>query len=144
MSKPAAANDLSPAHASPAVLMDGALPHPAGSPNILEGFHLVEADAGTGKTWTLASLVVRAIREGRRKLGDILVVTFTHAATAELSERIRKFLQEALNACQQELASGLESHQEKKEELACLRLALAQIDTLTVQTIHASDLVGMP
>lgn len=111
--------------------------HPVNAQNILSGFHLIEADAGTGKTWTLASLVVRAIREGRCQLGEILVVTFTKAATSELAERIRLFLQEALDSTTQQVevdTSPLVS--EKRAERERLRLALAQIDTLRVQTIH--------
>jgi exodeoxyribonuclease V beta subunit len=111
--------------------------HPVNAQNILSGFHLIEADAGTGKTWTLASLVVRAIREGRYQLGEVLVVTFTNAATSELAERIRLFLQEAFDAASEQVEADIaHSGSEKKIERERLRLALAQIDTLRVQTIH--------
>jgi exodeoxyribonuclease V beta subunit len=68
----------------------------------LDGVRLIEASAGTGKTWTIAALYVRAV------LGhgmpqpllppQILVVTFTEAATQELRERIRARLVEAAAA----------------------------------------------
>ena len=64
------------------------------------GAQVIEASAGTGKTWTLASLYLRLVLgEGptARPLRppDILVMTFTDAATQELRERIRQRLAEA-------------------------------------------------
>ena len=53
---------------------------------------LIEASAGTGKTWTLCGLYVRLLLEKRLRVRDILVVTFTKAATAELKDRIRERL----------------------------------------------------
>jgi exodeoxyribonuclease V beta subunit len=67
----------------------------------LTGLQLIEASAGTGKTWTLAALYVRLVlghTAGSDSLGSglyppqILVMTFTEAATAELRERIRERL----------------------------------------------------
>lgn len=69
----------------------------------LWGSRLIEASAGTGKTWTIAALYLRLVlghggEEGfPRPLlpSDILVMTFTRAATRELSDRIRARLIEA-------------------------------------------------
>ncbi|MGI9211098.1 MAG: UvrD-helicase domain-containing protein, partial [Methylococcaceae bacterium] len=70
----------------------------------LKHIQLIEASAGTGKTWTIAALYVRLIlghgTDDTRftkplRPRDILVVTFTEAATAELRERIRNRLAEA-------------------------------------------------
>jgi len=67
----------------------------------LTGRQVIEASAGTGKTWTLAALYLRLVlghgRSDKAGLGprQILVMTFTEAATAELRERIRKRLHEA-------------------------------------------------
>lgn len=70
----------------------------------LQGQQLIEASAGTGKTYTLSALYLRLVLghqqlfdQGERILlpPDILVMTFTEAATAELRERIRLRLQEA-------------------------------------------------
>jgi len=70
----------------------------------LHGSRLIEASAGTGKTWTIAALYVRLVlghgdddsRFARPLLpADILVMTFTRAATRELSNRVRERLIEA-------------------------------------------------
>ena len=76
----------------------------------LQGSQLIEASAGTGKTWTIAALYVRLVlghggdRQGQEQgqglgrpllPGEILVMTFTRAATRELSDRIRRRLVEA-------------------------------------------------
>lgn len=68
----------------------------------LDGMRLIEASAGTGKTWTIAALYVRAVLghgTGQPLLPpQILVVTFTEAATQELRERIRARLVDAARA----------------------------------------------
>jgi exodeoxyribonuclease V beta subunit len=66
----------------------------------LQGVQLIEASAGTGKTWTLAALYVRLVLGHGRAFkplmpSQILVMTFTEAATAELRERIRDRLVQA-------------------------------------------------
>src|SRR5690554_1374940 len=69
----------------------------------LHGARLIEASAGTGKTWTIASLYLRLVlghgggNAFPRPLApeEILVVTFTRAATEELRDRIRARLTEA-------------------------------------------------
>lgn len=59
---------------------------------------IVEASAGTGKTYAITTLVVRLVVERGLGIDRILVVTFTNAATAELRERIRARLRAALAA----------------------------------------------
>lgn len=70
----------------------------------LHGSRLIEASAGTGKTYTIAALYVRLVLQHGAELQafhrallpkDILVMTFTRAATAELADRIRARLSEA-------------------------------------------------
>lgn len=70
----------------------------------LNGLHVIEASAGTGKTWTLAALYVRLVLgHGRKSSQDeaalyppqILVMTFTDAATSELRGRVRARLAQA-------------------------------------------------
>lgn len=56
----------------------------------LNGIHLIEASAGTGKTWTLSTLMVRFIVEGEYLTRQIIATTFTRTAAAELKLRIRK------------------------------------------------------
>src|ERR1700754_4466959 len=60
---------------------------PAAAP--LDGVSLIEANAGTGKTWTITALYVRLLLERALAVDAILVVTFTEAATGELRDRIR-------------------------------------------------------
>jgi exodeoxyribonuclease V beta subunit len=64
----------------------------------LEGSNLIEASAGTGKTYSIAILVLRLVLEKRLPVKDILMVTFTKAAVAELEERIRLFIRSAYKA----------------------------------------------
>ncbi|WP_104203918.1 UvrD-helicase domain-containing protein [Billgrantia saliphila] len=86
----------------------------------LHGSRLIEASAGTGKTFTIALLYVRLVLGARSESDDaaferpltppeILVVTFTNAATQELRERIRARLVEAANVFLQP-ASGDAEH----------------------------------
>jgi len=58
----------------------------------LDGLRLIEASAGTGKTFTLATLFTRLVIERHLTLPQILAVTFTEAATQELRARIRERL----------------------------------------------------
>src|SRR5512133_2674305 len=55
----------------------------------LSGLNLIEASAGTGKTWTIAALYILLLLESKLRPEEILVVTYTKAATAELRERVR-------------------------------------------------------
>lgn len=55
----------------------------------LNGRHLIEASAGTGKTYTLVNLYLRLLFEGGYLPAQLLVVTFTNAATQELVGRLR-------------------------------------------------------
>ena len=63
-----------------------------------DGF-LVEASAGTGKTYSVAALVTRLIATSEStRIGNILITTFTRNAAAELRDRIRRRLVETANA----------------------------------------------
>ncbi|TPQ25160.1 exodeoxyribonuclease V subunit beta [Methylomonas koyamae] len=59
------------------------------------GINLIEASAGTGKTYTIAMLVLRFVVECQLDIKQLLVVTFTKAASEELKDRIRARLVEA-------------------------------------------------
>lgn len=64
----------------------------------LAGCQLIEASAGTGKTWTIAALLLRMVLGhgvSARMPAEVLVMTFTRAATRELAQRIRERLSEA-------------------------------------------------
>ena len=60
----------------------------------LQGISLIEASAGTGKTYTITHLYVRALLESECSVEQILVVTFTNAATQELKQRIQQLIYE--------------------------------------------------
>lgn len=62
----------------------------------LRGLNLIEASAGTGKTWSLCALHLRLLLEKKLELSRILVVTFTNAATSELRARIRARILDAV------------------------------------------------
>ena len=62
----------------------------------LDGISLIEASAGTGKTWNICGLYLRLLLERQLNVQQILVVTFTNAATAELRERVRTRIAETL------------------------------------------------
>ncbi|WP_226347084.1 UvrD-helicase domain-containing protein [Agilicoccus flavus] len=62
------------------------------------GTVLLEASAGTGKTWTIGALVTRYVAEGVATLDEMLVVTFGRAASQELRERVRESLTRAERA----------------------------------------------
>jgi exodeoxyribonuclease V beta subunit len=62
------------------------------------GLHLIEASAGTGKTHTIGTLLLRLVIERGLAIERILVVTFTEAATADLRRRLRQRLRQAFHA----------------------------------------------
>ncbi|NLG05938.1 MAG: UvrD-helicase domain-containing protein, partial [Clostridia bacterium] len=72
----------------------------------LDGMNLIEAGAGTGKTYTIQTLVARILLEQAVPIEKILVVTFTRAATAELRDRVHKVLLSLQMAVNGELASS--------------------------------------
>ena len=58
----------------------------------LKGISLIEASAGTGKTYNIEGLFIRLVLEMQLQVDQILVLTFTNAATEELKDRIRNKL----------------------------------------------------
>ena len=115
----------------------------------LAGTQLIEASAGTGKTWNICGLVLRLLLEQRLPVQGILVVTFTNAATAELRERIRSRIAATLAALrgnataaadpfvQGLLQSARHNHGLQDEDMACqLDLALHTFDEASIFTIH--------
>lgn len=115
----------------------------------LQGIRLIEASAGTGKTWTLAALYLRLVLGHGGQVpqlpAQILVVTFTRAATAELRERIRERLASAAAAFrdQQEpddfLRRLINDYPDPDARAAAARqldLAARWMDEAAVYTIH--------
>lgn len=66
----------------------------------LQDSNLIEASAGTGKTYSIAILVLRLVLENALSVKEVLMVTFTKAAVAELEERIRLFVRNAYKVSQ--------------------------------------------
>ena len=117
------------------------------------GTTLLEASAGTGKTWTIAALVTRFVAEGRARLGEMLVVTFGRAASQELRERVRGQLVDAERALDAALSGAagaagaaagdtllellLDAPRDQLEERRSrLREALVDFDAATIATTH--------
>jgi len=112
----------------------------------LEKANLIEASAGTGKTYAIAALYLRLILEQGLTVQQILVVTYTKAATAELRDRIRGRIRDALLL----LETGEESEDPFLRDLLAkirgageadlavnrLTLALQGFDEAAVFTIH--------
>ncbi len=108
----------------------------------LQGTHIIEASAGTGKTYTISSLFVRLIVETGLTVNQVLVVTFTKAATEELRERIRGRITDAMGAFAgnghedpflDQLAKGNEN---RDRSLRRLKQALQAFDEAEIFTIH--------
>jgi exodeoxyribonuclease V beta subunit len=104
---------------------------------------VLEASAGTGKTFALAGLVTRYLAEGKASLDQMLLITFARAASQELRERVRRQIHDAVvafddpstigdNELLQHLVSGTEGVQRQRR----LRDALAGFDAATIATTH--------
>ena len=89
---------------------------------------LLSAAAGSGKTAALTSRIARLLTSGEAELSEMLVVTYTRAAAAEMRERIGRRLREALDAARQ-------SGDERTASLSAR--ALAALPAARVSTIHA-------
>jgi exodeoxyribonuclease V beta subunit len=100
------------------------------------GSGVVEASAGTGKTYLLEHLVLDRIVRGEARLEEILVVTFTEKATDELRRRLRRKIDELL--AHGGRASDAAPARWTLDEAARHRLAEARnaFDRATIRTIH--------
>jgi exodeoxyribonuclease V beta subunit len=112
----------------------------------LKGTNLIEASAGTGKTYSIAILALRLIIEMNIPLKKILMVTFTKAAVAELHERIRLFIKLAYKSVQgnviednsiQSLVEAAVVRNGLMETQQRLYDAVLLLDELSVITIHS-------
>ncbi len=112
----------------------------------LQDTNLIEASAGTGKTYSIGIMVLRLLLEKKIAINQILMVTFTKAAVAELEDRVRLFVRSAFKVSQHEFIKdesitnlvndaikiqGLEVVQE------CLQTAVLFLDETSVLTIHS-------
>jgi len=108
----------------------------------LEGINLIEASAGTGKTYNIEGLYVRLILEMQLRVDQILVLTFTNAATEELKDRIRNKLVRAKEAFGQGTSTdpfiAALTNKFPDAQAAELRLhdSLIDFDQAAIYTIH--------
>ncbi len=114
-----------------------------GTTPLHKGVTLIEASAGTGKTFTIAGLVVRLIVEHDLRIQEILVATYTVPATAELRSRIRQFLERARlafergEAEEEFLRELLKWHGECRREITLrLERAVRSFDEAPVFSLH--------
>jgi exodeoxyribonuclease V beta subunit len=111
------------------------------------GTTVLEASAGTGKTFTIAGLVTRYVAEGVVPLDEMLVVTFGRAATQELRDRVRERLVTARDGLRdipaaragddqllRHLATGSDTEVDSRRQR--MVVALASFDAATVVTTH--------
>lgn len=108
----------------------------------LSGVNLVEASAGTGKTYSIAGLYIRFIVELGLNVSEILVVTFTNAATYELRDRIfsrMRLLYELLNGkgdTDDALFLYYLKSNNKDDYILRLKKAILSFDESAIFTIH--------
>ncbi|WIG57016.1 MAG: Exodeoxyribonuclease V beta chain [Rhodanobacteraceae bacterium] len=107
----------------------------------LSGVRLVEASAGTGKTFTIATLYLRLILERGLTPERIVVATFTRAATAELAMRLRQRLRTASNMLREEdpakTRAGDEGEMQATRAVIAHALSGTGIDTLVARARDA-------
>ena len=124
---------------------------------ITPGLTVIEASAGTGKTFSISHLVPRLLLEKPElRVGEILLVTYTNDAAGELADRTRKVFSDliseapaendtmvALRACMAKTPGGAEKIQQ----------AIRELDLLGISTIHSfcqsviqteGELCGLP
>jgi exodeoxyribonuclease V beta subunit len=111
------------------------------------GTTVLEASAGTGKTFTIAALAARYVAEGHATLPQLMLVTFGREATQELRERVRERLVTTERALADPEAArragdpvlrllGTASDAEVASRRARVGRALAQFDAATIATTH--------
>ena len=107
---------------------------------------MLAASAGTGKTYSVAILVLRLILEKKIPLDKILMVTFTNAAVAELEARIRLFVRLGYKHACARAGAGEDIEDKNIKEIVgapdetkkdLLKKAVLWLDNLSVMTIHS-------
>ena len=113
------------------------------------GTHLLEASAGTGKTYAIAALTTRYIAEGHATIDQLLLMTFGRAATQELRERVRSRLVDTYRAITRFQATGARSADDAIIAALCegpadlvatrrarLGAAITGFDQASIETTH--------
>ena len=111
---------------------------------------LVEASAGTGKTWTIGVLYLRTLLEQGLTPRQVVIATYTNPAAAELKERLRSRIEDTLSLAR---AGGpLDPHDDESDkcwlrdrwsdantrdlDINQLSLALSELDLAPITTLH--------
>ena len=113
----------------------------------LSGRHLIEASAGTGKTYNITRIYLRLLLERELKVEEILLMTFTKDATQELRGRIDAFIREALTnwktLCKEDsyfqtISDNLSGNEKESFDKIqfLLKRALLFLDEAAIFTIH--------
>lgn len=87
--------------------------------------YIIEAAAGTGKTTVLVTRIINLIREGEAGLEEVVAITFTEKAAAELKVKLRQELEGAL------------SKRAEPEEYQRISGAISDLERMQVTTIHS-------
>jgi exodeoxyribonuclease V beta subunit len=103
----------------------------------LDAHSVIEASAGTGKTFTIEHLVLRLLFEDRAKLEEILVVTFTEKATVDLRQRIRSRIDRVLAGRGAENKADGNEVTVGEEQRGRLENALFSFERAPIHTIHS-------
>lgn len=116
----------------------------------LVGANLIEASAGTGKTYSIAILALRLVLEKKIPVDKILMVTFTRDAAAEMKLRVRGFIRQALQAIRiildgkdnfqgidPSIVALVQREGDYVESEKRLQLALLSFDQASIFTIHS-------
>ena len=111
----------------------------------IKGSNLIEASAGTGKTYSIAILTLRLILENNIPISEILMVTFTNAAVAELETRIREFVGKAYKESVgqssgdniiRNVVLSTQNNIGEKETTQRLKNAILFLDETSIMTMH--------
>lgn len=101
--------------------------------------HLIEASAGTGKTYSIVRIYLRLLLERELSIDEILVMTFTKAATAELRSRMGELIRDTLtnwSTSTDPTIVYLRNNIETLRAKQLLERALLQLDDAAIYTIH--------
>ncbi|MGJ3509208.1 UvrD-helicase domain-containing protein [Enemella sp. A6] len=105
---------------------------------------LLEASAGTGKTFAIVTLAVRYLAAGLVELPQLLLITFTEAATGDLRSRLRERLADTAEALTTDRPAGddpilkaIDRDGDRGAALHRIRAALSEYDRATIRTTHA-------
>ena len=108
--------------------------------------HTIEASAGTGKTYSVAALVTRAIAiDDDLRIDRILITTFTRGAAAELRDRVRRRLADTASKLDADvedpddpiLTALRDDPTQRSRYVRNLRRAVVNFDNATINTIHS-------